>query len=107
MPTYSIVGVTVNDQQLFQQYVDGHTGTLTKFGGRFLVAGPDFELIEGVSPGDVVVVHQWPDRAAFHAWYDSDDYRPWKKMRFASAVANVILIDGLPLEAGNDSNSPD
>ena len=104
MLTYSIVGVTVKDPQLFQKYVDGHMDSLTKFGGRFVVAGSDFELIEGVAPGDVIVVHEWPDRTAFHAWYASDDYRPWKEMRFASAVANVILIDGLPLETDNDAS---
>jgi len=99
MSAYSIVSVTIKDPQLFQQYVDGHTETLTKYSGRFVVAGPDFELIEGVSPGDVIVVHEWPDRTAFHSWYNSDEYRPWREMRFSSAAANVILIDGLPLQA--------
>ncbi|HBE93348.1 MAG TPA: hypothetical protein DDW55_12830 [Gammaproteobacteria bacterium] len=47
-------------------------------------------------PGQVVVLHEWPDRQAFHAWYASDDYRPWKKMRFAAASANIVLINGLP-----------
>ena len=98
MPAYSIVGVTVRDQQLFQKYVDGHSATLAEFGGRFLAAGEDFALIEGVWPGQIVVLHEWPDRAAFHAWYASDSYRPWKEMRFAAASANVILIDGLPAE---------
>ncbi|MBL3619633.1 MAG: DUF1330 domain-containing protein [gamma proteobacterium endosymbiont of Lamellibrachia anaximandri] len=100
MPAYSIVAVTVRDPQLFQQYVDGHMDTLAKFGGRFLVAGNEFEIIEGAWPGQIVVVHEWPDRAAFHAWYASDEYRPWKAMRLAAASANVVLIDGLPAESG-------
>jgi uncharacterized protein (DUF1330 family) len=98
MPAYSIVGVTVRDQQLFQKYVDGHGVTLAEFGGRFLAAGDDFALIEGIWPGQIVVLHEWPDRAAFHAWYTSESYRPWKEMRFAAASANVVLIDGLPVE---------
>ena len=98
MPAYSIVAVTVNDQQTFQHYVDGHKGTLEKFGGRFLIAGSDFDTIEGKWPGQVVVVHKWPDRDAFHAWYASSEYKPWKEMRFASAEANVVLLDGLPID---------
>jgi len=94
---YSLVGVTVKDPELFQKYIEGHAESLTKFGGKFLAAGSDFECIEGVTPGEVIVVHEWPDRAAFHAWYDSDDYRPWKEIRFASAAANVVLIDALPV----------
>jgi len=39
MPAYSIVGATVKNPQLFQQYVDGHKDMLTKFGGQFLDAG--------------------------------------------------------------------
>ena len=97
MSAYSIVVVMVKDQQLFQQYVDGHTDTLTEFGGRFLAAGSDFESIEGTWPGQIAVVHEWPDRACFHDWYTSEDYRPWKEMRLAAATANVILIDGLPV----------
>ena len=99
MPAYSIVAVTVSDSTLFQRYVDGHMGTLAAFGGRFLAAGPDFETIEGQWPGRIVVVHEWPDRAAFHAWYGSEAYRPWKAMRFAAATANVVLLDGLPVDA--------
>lgn len=104
MPTYSIVGVTVRDPQLFQKYVDGHGDTLAEFGGRFLAAGPEFETIEGNWPGQIVVVHEWPDRAAFHAWYASEAYRPWKEIRFAAASANVVLIDGLPIEAGQGAD---
>ena len=47
MSAYSIVGVTVNDGELFQQYIDGHKDSLESFGCRFLAAGNDFELIEG------------------------------------------------------------
>lgn len=98
MASYSIVAVTVNNPELFQEYVDGHMGTLEKFGGRFLVAGNEFETMEGSWPGQIVVVHEWPDKAAFHAWYTSEEYAPWKEKRQASSKANVVLIDGLPVE---------
>jgi len=96
MPAYSIVAVTVKDKQLFQKYVDGHVDSLSRFGGRFLAAGSEFEVIEGAWPGEVLVAHEWPDREAFHAWYASAEYQPWKEMRFAAAEANIVLIDGLP-----------
>ena len=98
MPAYSIVAVTVHDQQLFQHYVEGHKGTLDKYGGRFLIASSDYEMIEGKWPGQVVVVHEWPDRDAFNAWYTSSEYKPWKEKRFASAQANVVLVDGLSVD---------
>ena len=104
MPAYSIIDLTVRAPQLFQKYVDGHKGTLAKFGGRFLAAGNEFDLIEGVWPGQIVVVHEWPDREAFNAWYASDVYRPWKEIRLAASSANVVLIDGLPAETAEDAD---
>ena len=103
MSAYSIIGVTVRDPQLFQKYVDGHGETLTKYGGQFLIASSEFELIEGVCPDQIIVVHEWPDRAAFHAWYASDEYRPWKEIRLAAATTNVLLIDGLAVDTAKDS----
>ena len=102
MPAYSIVAVRVDNQELFQQYVDGHQRTLEKYGGRFLIAGSDFQTIEGKWPGDLVVVHRWPDQEAFNAWYSSSEYKPWKELRFSAAEANVVLIDGLPVDTGGD-----
>ena len=69
--------------------------TLEKYGGRFVVAGGQFEVIEGDWTPRLVVVHQWPSRAAFKEWYASDEYRPWKAKRHAASAANVILVDGL------------
>ena len=102
MPAYSLVAVTVNDHQLFQEYVDGHKGTLDKYGGRFLIASSEFDTIEGSWPGHIVVLHEWPDRDAFDAWYSSSEYKPWKEKRFASAEANVVLVDGLPVDTSDD-----
>ncbi len=95
VPAYSIVDVEVTDQQLFEEYVEGHQPTLAEHGGRFLVAGGRHEVIEGEWSPRLVVVHEWPSRGAFKAWYSSEAYRPWKEKRRASSNANVILVDGL------------
>ncbi len=95
-PVYSIVDVEVTDEERFNHYVQGHQPTLERYGGKFLVAGGKHEVIEGEWEPHLVVVHQWPNRAAFRAWYDSEEYRPWKEIRQASSRANVIVVDGLP-----------
>ncbi|WP_167730469.1 DUF1330 domain-containing protein [Terasakiella sp. SH-1] len=92
---YSIVDVEILDPALFQKYVDGHQKTLEPFGGRFLVAGGNFDVIEGDWTPKTVVIHEWPNREAFQKWYNSDDYTPWKQIRHQAAKANVIVVDGL------------
>lgn len=94
---YTIVDVQIRDKDVFyKEYVPGHSPTITKFGGRFLVATPKKQIIEGDWPSDhVVVVHEWPDLEHFRAWYDSPDYAPWKKLRHSVSTANVILVEGV------------
>lgn len=53
-------------------------------------------MIEGEWNPAILVIHEWPSRAAFHAGYDSEEYRPWREMRQRSAGVNAILADGLP-----------
>jgi len=94
---YLVVDVTVTDPPLFQQYVDGHQASVARYGGRFLSAAGRTEVVEGDWDPAILVIHEWPTRAAFHAWYCSEDYRPWREMRQRSARVNAILVDGLPL----------
>jgi uncharacterized protein (DUF1330 family) len=94
---YLIVDVTGTDPALFQQYVDGHQASLARYGGRFLSAAGRTEVIEGDWTPAILVIHEWPSRAAFHAWYDSEEYRLWREMRQRSARVNAVLVDGLPL----------
>jgi uncharacterized protein (DUF1330 family) len=99
---YLVVDVTVTDPLLFQQYVDGHQASVARYGGRFLVAAGRTEVIEGDWNPAILVIHEWPTRAAFHAWYGSEDYRPWHEIRLRSARINAILVDGLPLAVPPD-----
>jgi uncharacterized protein (DUF1330 family) len=96
-PVYSVVDVTVHDQILFQEYVDGHQHTLEKYGGKFLVAGGRFEVLEGDWNPKLLVIHQWPSRQSFDDWYGSEEYRPWEAKRHAASSANLVVVDGLPL----------
>jgi PAS domain S-box-containing protein len=99
---YLVVDVTVTDPDLFQQYVDGHQASVARYGGRFLSAAGRTEVIEGDWDPAILVIHEWPSRAAFHAWYGSEDYRPWHELRLRSARINAILVDGLPLDIPPD-----
>jgi uncharacterized protein (DUF1330 family) len=95
LPVYSVVDVTVHDEELFQKYVDGHQHTLEGYGGRFLVAAGRFEVLEGDWQPKLMVIHHWPNREAFDAWYGSEEYAPWERMRQASSSANLVVVEGL------------
>ncbi len=54
----------------------------------------DLETLEGL-PADGVVVVEFPDKAAAHAWYDSPAYQDAKAYRLKAADYRVIMVEGL------------
>jgi|JI10StandDraft_1071094.scaffolds.fasta_scaffold17962_4 uncharacterized protein (DUF1330 family) len=104
-PAFSIVEVQIHDGQSFGDYVTGHTATIARRGGRFLVAGARADSVEGSRPPRTMVIHQWPDAQTFLDWYNSPEYAPWKTKRHAAATADVILAQGL-IESAPSSNAP-
>lgn len=55
--------------------------------------GP-LEVLEG-EPAEGVVLLQFADKAAAHAWYDSPEYQDAKQHRLKGADYRVILAEGL------------
>jgi uncharacterized protein (DUF1330 family) len=52
------------------------------------------EVLEG-EPVDGVVIVEFPDKAAAHAWYDSPAYQAAKAHRLKAADYRVFLVEGL------------
>ena len=52
-------------------------------------------MIEGDWAPERLVIQQWPSVERFKEWYNSEEYAPWKELRHKSAVANIILIEGV------------
>lgn len=92
---YNIVNIiNIHDKNKFNDYVVGHIPSIEKFGGKFLVKGDQGEVLEGSWGSNLMVVHEFPSIAQFKAWYNSEDYRPWKELRQSCADVNVILTQG-------------
>lgn len=52
------------------------------------------EVLEG-PPVDGVVIVEFPDAAAAHAWYDSPEYQEAKAHRLVGADYRVLIVEGL------------
>ena len=76
------------------EYLERIDATLQPYGGRFAVHGGDPELLEGESPGDVVVI-EFPDRASARSWYASPAYQAIVGLRTESSLSTVVLVDGV------------
>ena len=95
MPAYVIADLDVTDPAGFEEYRKVVPGTIEKYGGRYLVRGGAMETLEGDWPWKRVVVLEFPSLEQAKRWYDSEDYRDPKALRFKTAKTKVILVDGV------------
>ena len=95
MPAYVIADVTaVRDTDALIEYRRRNTDAVANHGGRFLVRGGGAELLEGDWPTRRIVLIEFPDSAAAHAWWESEEYAPLKQMRRDASDTNILLVEG-------------
>ena len=61
---------------------------------KFLVRGGKFEKLEGNWEPTRVVLLEFPSLEQAKRWYDSEEYREPKALRFKTARTNLILVEG-------------
>ena len=96
MPAYVIAGNNVADAETMQEYARQVPATLEPFGGRFLVRGGQFEVMEGAWDTARVVVIEFPDLDHARGWYHSDAYQAIIQKRFDGARTDFFLfVEGI------------
>ena len=95
MPAYFIADLDVTDPAGFEEYRKLVPGTVQKYGGRFLVRGGAVETLEGDWQPKRVVVLEFPSLEQAKRWYDSEEYRRPKALRFKTARTNLVLVEGV------------
>jgi uncharacterized protein (DUF1330 family) len=96
MPAYVIAEVREAwDAEALQEYRRRNTDAVAAHGGRFLIRGGEHELLEGDWHTQRIVLIEFPDREAAHAWWTSDEYEAIKPIRRGASTTNVIVVDGV------------
>jgi uncharacterized protein (DUF1330 family) len=79
------------------EYIERIQATMDPFGGRFIVHGPQVEVMEGSWPGTIVII-EFPDLDAAHAWYESPAYRDIVHLRTDHIHGDTIVVEGVPAD---------
>lgn len=95
MPAYVIYQGEVTDPEQYEKYKPPSAASILAAGGRFLVRGGAFEVLEGEAPASRTVLLEFPDRDAAIAWYRSDEYAEARKLREGASVARLYVVDGV------------
>ena len=99
MPAYLISDVTVRNAQAFEAYRNAAASSITKYDGRYLARGGAIEVLEGDWTPRVVILVEFPSTSRARDWYSSPEYQAALKYRADALSRNLILIDGVPLDA--------
>jgi len=96
MPAYFLVDIReVKDVAKMEEYKARVTPVVEKFGGRYLVIGGPFEVVEGSDAPVFPVMIQFPDMDQARRWYDSEEYRELKHLRLAATVSHATFMAGV------------
>jgi uncharacterized protein (DUF1330 family) len=95
MAAYFILDLDVHDRAGMRDYLERVPGTLTKYGGRYIVRGGKFEVVEGNWQPTRVVMLEFPTMEQAKHWYDCEEYKDMKAARLKSARTDIVLVEGV------------
>ncbi|MBO0773761.1 MAG: DUF1330 domain-containing protein [Actinobacteria bacterium] len=76
------------------EYLERIDATLAPFGGRFIIHGGSAKVLEGESPGTLIVI-EFPGRDQAEQWYSSPAYQQILPLRTEHSVSTVFLAEGV------------
>ncbi|HEY0919804.1 DUF1330 domain-containing protein [Devosia sp.] len=91
---YWVVGLDVEDAERYATYSAFVRPFLAANGGRFVVAGGQQDVVEGMGRRRTVLV-EFPSYADAVRVYRSDGYQKGMQDRIAASVADFVIVEGL------------
>jgi uncharacterized protein (DUF1330 family) len=95
MVAYFVAQSTVTDEAQFQKYLAAVGPIIASFGGKAIARGAKVDVLEGEHDTRPVGVLEFPNMEAIHAFWNSPQYVPVKKMREGIATINVWAFPGV------------
>ena len=95
MPAYFWVDIReIKDATKMEDYRRRVRMVVEKFGGRYLVIGGPFQVVEGSYQPVFPVMVEFPSLEQARRWYDSEEYRDLKELRLAATAGNAFFMAG-------------
>ena len=91
---YLVIRINISNSELFKQYPPLSTKAVEKFGGKYLIRGGAFEVVEGTWPAERTTVVEFESFDKAKEFYNSLEYGKAKKIRQESTDTDFILIEG-------------
>jgi uncharacterized protein (DUF1330 family) len=95
MKHYAVAEIDITDPRWIPAYVEHTTRLVERHGGRYLARTGNFEKLEGErEPPQIYLIIEWPSREAGEAFYESEEYRPYRDSRQHGSRGEFVLVAG-------------
>ena len=91
---YWVVRVSIDNAEAFKEYATRAKLAIEKFGGKYVVRGGKFFIIEGKHDFERNVIVEFPSIEKAKECYNSNEYQKAKSFRDGKANFNAIIIEG-------------
>ncbi len=95
MPAYIISDVAIRETGAIETYRARAAASIAHHGGRYLVRGGTFEVLEGDWTPRAIVMAEFPDLERARAWYRSPEYASALEVRDEALSRSLILVEGV------------
>ena len=95
MAGYVIVNDEITDPALFEEFRSRIGANVAAHGGKYHVRGGAIEVVDGDWTPERMVVIEFESVERAKEWLASPEYSELRKIRLASARANVIIAQGV------------
>ena len=93
MSSFIIVYGDATDAAGLKEYSAGASPLVGKHGGEFLVKGSPKTLVGG-DEHSLAAVIRFPNKEKADAWFNSEEYQAFSKLRDASFKGSFLQLDG-------------
>jgi len=92
---FFIADITASDMEKYQagSHLDVIPDIAARYGGSYRVRGKATEVLEGDWRPKRLVIIEFPSMGDLLAFYNSAEYKPFKKLRQRNAKSKIIAIE--------------
>jgi uncharacterized protein (DUF1330 family) len=96
MSVYMIGDVDIQNMEEYKKYMEKVKPMIVSKGGEYLIRGGEIDSLETNlwKPTRMVLV-KFPNKKLAMEWYNSDEYKPYKKIRLENATSNILMVEGI------------
>jgi uncharacterized protein (DUF1330 family) len=95
MAAYLVVDIDVTNPAQFEEYKKLAPAAIAKYGGRYIIRGGAYEVLEGAWKPQRLTVVEFDSMEKAKAFYHSPEYQVAIKARHGAANMNMLLVQGI------------